>query len=46
MIYLMNEFQINLLDEVESKINSIAPSICEYYFENIILYSQSTNLSK
>jgi hypothetical protein len=44
---LFNEFQINLLDEVESKINSIAPSICEYYFENIILYSQiQTYLNK
>ncbi len=38
---LFNEFRISSLNEIESKINSIAPSVCEYHFENIILYSQS-----
>ncbi len=48
MIYLIdrydlfNEFRINFLDEIELKINSTAPSVCEYHFENIILYSQNT----
>lgn len=47
MIYLVdkhdlfNEFRISLLDEIESKVNTIAPSVCEYHFENIILYSQT-----
>ncbi len=47
MIYLVdkydlfNEFRINLLNEIESKINSLAPSISEYHFENIVLYSQT-----
>lgn len=46
MIYLIsnydlfNEFKISSLDEIESKINNIAPSLCEYHFENIVLYSQ------
>jgi len=37
---LFNEFKISSLDEMESKLNNIAPSLCEYHFENIILYSQ------
>jgi hypothetical protein len=38
---LLNEFRIGLFSEIEAKINSIAPSVCEYHFENIILYSQT-----
>lgn len=38
---LLNEFRVNILSEIESKINSLAPSVCEYHFENIILYSQT-----
>ncbi len=47
MIYLVdkydlfNEFRINLLEEIESKINTLAPSVYEYHFENIVLYSQA-----
>jgi hypothetical protein len=53
LIYLVNsydllsEFRLTSLEMLESHLNSIAPSICEYHFENISLYSQTqTYLNK
>jgi len=36
---LLNEFRLSSIDMFETHLNSMAPSLCEYHFENIVLYS-------
>lgn len=36
---LLNEFRLSSIDLLETNLNSMAPSLCEYHFENIVLYS-------
>jgi len=36
---ILNEFRISSIDNLESHLNIMSPSICEYHLENIILYS-------
>jgi hypothetical protein len=40
---LLSTFNISSLEEIDSAIESIAPSICEYHFDNLITYYGDTN---